>query len=42
MLMRIALGRKAFMHSLYVVSAMFTLMNLIALFYIIFHCSPVQ
>jgi hypothetical protein len=42
MLMRIASGMKKYMYSLYTVSIMFTLMNLVALFYIIFHCSPVQ
>ncbi|KAF2128003.1 hypothetical protein P153DRAFT_319184 [Dothidotthia symphoricarpi CBS 119687] len=42
MLMRIAWGKKKYIHSLYVVSVMFTAMNLIALFYIIFQCSPVR
>ncbi|CAG5174661.1 uncharacterized protein ALTATR162_LOCUS7834 [Alternaria atra] len=42
MLVRIASGKKKYIHSLYAVSAMFTVMNFIALFYIIFHCSPVQ
>ncbi|PQE22039.1 cation-transporting atpase 4 protein [Rutstroemia sp. NJR-2017a BBW] len=42
MLMRIATGRKGFIYSIWGISAMFTAMNLIAMFYIIFQCSPVQ
>lgn len=42
MLMRIASNKKAFINSLWVVSAMFTTMNLIALLYIVFQCKPVS
>ncbi|KAH8900015.1 hypothetical protein GQ53DRAFT_835996 [Thozetella sp. PMI_491] len=41
MLVRIAQGRKAYVWSQYVVMGLFTTMNLIAAFYIIFQCSPV-
>lgn len=41
MLLRIASGRLKYVYSLYAVSAMFVLMNLIAMLYIIFHCWPV-
>jgi hypothetical protein len=42
MLIRIASNRNTYVYSLYVVSAMFVTMNLIALLYIIFQCQPVQ
>ncbi|KAJ8111734.1 hypothetical protein OPT61_g5736 [Boeremia exigua] len=42
MLIRIASNRLRYIYSLYVVSAMFTTMNLIALLYIVFQCWPVQ
>lgn len=41
-LIRIAQGRKPFVYSQYVVAAMFTTMNVIAAFYIIFQCKPVS
>lgn len=41
MLMRIASNRIKYTYSLYAVSATFITMNLIAMFYIIFHCRPV-
>ncbi|EUC28547.1 hypothetical protein COCVIDRAFT_109583 [Bipolaris victoriae FI3] len=42
MLIRIASRRKTYIYSLYAVSAMFVIMNLIALLYIIFQCAPVS
>ncbi|TGO44020.1 hypothetical protein BCON_0649g00020 [Botryotinia convoluta] len=42
MLMRIATGRRVYINSIYAMSAIFTIMNLIAFLYIIFQCSPVQ
>jgi hypothetical protein len=42
MLVRIASRQKAYIYSLYTVSAMFCIMNLIALLYIIFQCTPVS
>ncbi|TEY35781.1 hypothetical protein BOTCAL_0579g00040 [Botryotinia calthae] len=42
MLMRIATGRRVYINSIYAISTMFTIMNLIAFLYIIFQCSPVQ
>lgn len=42
MLIRIASRRKTYIYSLYAVSAMFVVMNLIALLYIIFQCAPVS
>ncbi|CAG5184112.1 uncharacterized protein ALTATR162_LOCUS10916 [Alternaria atra] len=42
MLIRIASRRKTYIYSLYAVSAMFIVMNLIALLYIIFQCAPVS
>ncbi|KAK3309268.1 uncharacterized protein B0T15DRAFT_430740 [Chaetomium strumarium] len=39
-LIRIAENRKGYIHAQYAVMAMFTVMNLIAGFYIIFHCNP--
>lgn len=42
MLMRIAGPKKMFVQSLWVVSALFTIMNMIAFFYIIFECTPVS
>ncbi|KAI4625150.1 uncharacterized protein J4E87_004996 [Alternaria ethzedia] len=42
MLIRIASRRKAYIYSLYTVSAMFIVMNLIAMLYIIFQCAPVS
>ncbi|KAI0129103.1 hypothetical protein BJ170DRAFT_594920 [Xylariales sp. AK1849] len=42
MLVRIAENRKVFIYIQYVIMAMFTLMNLIAAFYIIFQCNPVS
>lgn len=42
MLMRIASPMKGYVWSLYGISAMFTLMNTIAFFYIVFQCNPVR
>lgn len=42
MLVRIAENRKGFVYCQYGIMAMFTTMNLIAAFYIIFQCSPVS
>ncbi|USP74527.1 hypothetical protein yc1106_01801 [Curvularia clavata] len=42
MLIRIASRRTTYIYSLYAVSAMFIIMNLIALLYIIFQCAPVS
>ncbi|KAL6155506.1 hypothetical protein ACJQWK_05210 [Exserohilum turcicum] len=42
MLIRIASGRTRYISSLYAVSAMFVIMNLIALLYIVFQCAPVS
>ncbi|KAK3293846.1 uncharacterized protein B0H64DRAFT_475410 [Chaetomium fimeti] len=41
-LVRIAENRRAFIYVQYGVMAMFTIMNLVAGFYIIFHCNPVS
>ncbi|KAH6856119.1 hypothetical protein B0I37DRAFT_317549 [Chaetomium sp. MPI-CAGE-AT-0009] len=41
-LIRIAEKRRAFVYIQYGVMAMFTIMNLVAGFYIIFHCNPVS
>ena len=41
MLVRIAKNRKPYIWTQYIIMAMFTLMNLIAAFYIIFQCDPV-
>lgn len=42
MLVRIAENRSWFIYSQYSIMAMFTIMNLIAAFYIIFQCNPVS
>jgi len=42
MLVRIAGVKRLYTHSLYAVSALVAVMNLIALFYIIFRCTPVS
>jgi hypothetical protein len=42
MLIRIASRKKAYTYAVYAISVMFTLMNLIALLYIIFQCKPVR
>ncbi|KAI1878428.1 hypothetical protein JX265_000360 [Neoarthrinium moseri] len=42
MLIRIAENRSWFIYAQYIIMAMFTLMNLIAAFYIIFQCNPVS
>jgi len=42
MLMRIAGPKRTFVRSLWAVSALFTTMNMIAFFYIIFECKPVS
>jgi hypothetical protein len=42
MLLRIANGQKAYVWSLYVTMVLFTSMNLIACFYVIFQCWPVS
>ncbi|KAK4098870.1 hypothetical protein N658DRAFT_431025 [Parathielavia hyrcaniae] len=41
-LIRIAENRRVYVHVQYAVIAMFTIMNLVAGFYIIFHCNPVR
>ncbi|KAK7518160.1 uncharacterized protein IWZ02DRAFT_311348 [Phyllosticta citriasiana] len=41
-LIRIAAGRKHYVYCQYVVMGLFTVMNVIALFFIIFHCWPVS
>jgi hypothetical protein len=41
MLLRIAKGRKVYEYLQYVIMGLFVTMNLIAAFYIIFHCWPV-
>jgi hypothetical protein len=42
MLVRIAENRKVYIYIQYVIMAMFTFINLIAAFYIIFQCDPVK
>ena len=42
MLIRIAGPKKAYVYSLHVAAVILTVMNLIALFYIIFRCDPVR
>lgn len=42
MLIRVAGPMEKYRHTLYAVSAIFTIMNLIALFYIVFQCQPVS
>ena len=42
MLIRIASRRVTYIYALWVVSAMFIVMNLIAMLYIIFQCTPVS
>ena len=42
MLIRIASNKPLYTQCLYVVSGMFIIMNLIAMLYIIFHCTPVR
>jgi hypothetical protein len=42
MLVRVAHGRKAYVWSQYAAMAIFTIMNLIACFYVIFRCWPVS
>ncbi|CAP86737.1 hypothetical protein E8E15_010465 [Penicillium rubens] len=42
MLIRVAQGRKAYLYAQYVVIAMFVLMNIIALIFILINCIPVE
>jgi uncharacterized integral membrane protein len=42
MLIRVAQGRKAYLYTQYVVIAMFVLMNIIALIFILINCIPVE
>lgn len=42
MLVRVAGPMQKYIYALYVCSALFTISNLIALFYIIFQCQPVS
>jgi len=42
LLVRIAGIKQAYVYSLYAVCALTTIMNLIALFYIVFRCAPVS
>ncbi|RDW72215.1 hypothetical protein BP5796_08249 [Coleophoma crateriformis] len=42
MIVRVAVGRRGYVFSQYVVMSMFTTINLIAAFYIIFQCNPVS